>query len=172
MSAPFIIPFNNQPVSASVKTSSYTIPSGKYALVKTLTPRLSIDGVDINPLRTVTGSVPNSTSVTVNYDLSIETNTSLISTANFSTSGTGTYINVFSGGYVLFSASASSTFITNGAHFGNIRVQMGQTTTGNRSYSFSLNFYPEISSQTSFWVNSGTVINGASYVVEEFNVIS
>lgn len=33
MSAPFIVPFNFQPVSVSVKTASYTIPAGKYARV-------------------------------------------------------------------------------------------------------------------------------------------
>lgn len=33
MSAPFIIPFDNNPVSVSVVTSSYTIPSGKFARV-------------------------------------------------------------------------------------------------------------------------------------------
>jgi hypothetical protein len=34
MSAPLIIPFNFQPTSTSVGSSSYTVPSGKYALVK------------------------------------------------------------------------------------------------------------------------------------------
>jgi len=33
MSAPFVIPFNNNPSSVSVKTASYTIPAGKYALL-------------------------------------------------------------------------------------------------------------------------------------------
>jgi hypothetical protein len=33
MSAPFIIPFNFQPVSVAVKTASYTIPAGQYARV-------------------------------------------------------------------------------------------------------------------------------------------
>jgi hypothetical protein len=33
MSAPFIVPFNFQPDSVSVITSSYTIPAGKYARV-------------------------------------------------------------------------------------------------------------------------------------------
>lgn len=33
MSAPFLIPFNFQPESISVKTSSYAIPAGKYAYV-------------------------------------------------------------------------------------------------------------------------------------------
>lgn len=33
MSAPFIVPFNFQPVAVSVKTTSYTIPAGKYAQV-------------------------------------------------------------------------------------------------------------------------------------------
>jgi hypothetical protein len=33
MTAPYIIPFDNNPVSVSVKTGSYTIPSGQYARV-------------------------------------------------------------------------------------------------------------------------------------------
>lgn len=33
MSAPYIVPFNFQPVAISVKTTSYTIPAGKYARV-------------------------------------------------------------------------------------------------------------------------------------------
>lgn len=33
MSAPFIIPFNFQPESISVKTASYTVPAGKYAYI-------------------------------------------------------------------------------------------------------------------------------------------
>jgi len=33
MSAPFVIPFNFQPESVSVRTGSYTIPAGKYAFV-------------------------------------------------------------------------------------------------------------------------------------------
>ena len=33
MSAPYIIPFNFQPVSTGASTSTYTVPSGKYARV-------------------------------------------------------------------------------------------------------------------------------------------
>lgn len=33
MSAPMIIPFNHEPVTSTIKTSNYTVPSGKYARV-------------------------------------------------------------------------------------------------------------------------------------------
>lgn len=33
MSAPYIIPFNNQPVTTGAGTATYTVPSGKYARV-------------------------------------------------------------------------------------------------------------------------------------------
>jgi hypothetical protein len=45
MSAPFIIPFDNNPASTSIKTTSYTIPAGKYARVQNLQGDLLIDTV-------------------------------------------------------------------------------------------------------------------------------
>lgn len=33
MSAPYIVPFNNEPIAISVKTGSYTIPSGRFAKI-------------------------------------------------------------------------------------------------------------------------------------------
>jgi len=46
MSAPFIIPFDNNPSSTSIKTTAYTIPAGKYARVKNVLGDLTINGVD------------------------------------------------------------------------------------------------------------------------------
>lgn len=46
MSAPFVIPFNNCPSSVSVKTASYTIPSGKYAKIKKVNSTLSTSGLN------------------------------------------------------------------------------------------------------------------------------
>lgn len=46
MAAPFIIPFNYQPVnSGNIANASYTVPSGKYArIVATLTTTMSLAG--------------------------------------------------------------------------------------------------------------------------------
>lgn len=48
MSSPLTIPFNHQPISTSVKTSSYTIPAGNYARASVFilgTGTFTIDGL-------------------------------------------------------------------------------------------------------------------------------
>lgn len=71
MSAPFIIPFNHQPVSTSIKTSAYTIPSGKYARV-----------IPLN--WSGTWSIPNNSTGLTYTDAGFDFNGSIIATQTYS----------------------------------------------------------------------------------------
>jgi hypothetical protein len=52
MSSPIVVPFNFEPVSISVKTSSYTIPQGKYANCKNLDAEATINNEEVGLMGT------------------------------------------------------------------------------------------------------------------------
>lgn len=170
MSAAFVIPFNFQPTSVSVKTGSYTIPAGKYARVVvecdsggtftidtvtavTTAAFVNVDTVVVNNTSTYTVPTGFRASVT-----SIgPSNTTFIVNGNNSESITGnTYTKEFNIG-----PAGSMSLISVGA--GNHGVQ-GVAIPSNAT-----------NRQAEFWLPTGTVINGTGTwraVVMEFNQIT
>lgn len=187
MSAPFIIPFNNNPSSTTIKTASYTIPAGKYAFVSSHVGNLSIDGSSVIPLQTLTFAITAGTSATVTRlnDFSIP-NGIYITTATLTTTNNN-YGGSFTFGllaapatdsvYTITSATRSTTGTTtntvNSYFYGQNWYFSGTTTgsiAGGGTATTLVNFYPM--QNFGAWVKSGTVLNGALYYVTEYNQIS
>lgn len=171
MPAPFVIPFNNNPSSVSVKTVSYTIPSGKYAQAYVeadsggIFTINSVNAVTTSPFLNVdiAPAAFNSASYTAptGYQATI-TGVHNGSATTFSVNGnaneslpTTTYStahNIGPGGTFVTAASGANSFV------------QGVATPSNAT-----------NRQATFWVPTGTVISGSGNwkaVVQEYNVIS
>lgn len=181
MSAPLVVPFNFQPVSVSVKTSAYTIPAGSYALVKTNSAFFSIDAVNVYPSFTIATSAATASTGTkfalVDGLVYVHTASLTVASANangnsgsygFGTDATGATaiasVSRTSNGTSAISAGsvpASYLYIscTSGA--------AGPTTSATASF-----YASSASSQTEFWVPSGTDLDGNNYVVMLYNEIT
>ncbi len=181
MAAPFIVPFNFQPPSApTIRTTNYTIPSGKYARI--------VDLYGDTTFNTVANS----------YDIALFNQTSTQNTLqNF------VYANPVGCSYYTFTI----TFNAAGANIVNISTAVDQATGqpssqlrtlrsgsggGTTTHSSIAYLSPLLCVQTStnigttitvitrlwigskgdMWVPSGTVISGTTYQVQEYNMIS
>lgn len=189
MSASFVIPFDNNPVSTSIKSTSYTVPAGKYAKVSSNIGNLSIDGTAIFPEQgfVASASAGSSSSQTKQYELGFSNGiyiTSLYLTVSGSSSFTGTFETSFftnaSGSSVPYIINTLSR-TTNGSSSSTLNVYypvtnfmfkltVGAVVGGSISASCGLSYYPFI--DKTIWVPTGTVISGAKYSVEEYNLIS
>jgi hypothetical protein len=175
MSAPFVIPFNFKPSGVSVKTASYTIPSGKYAQVYVECDSggiFTIDGVgavvtaafvniatyQVNNITTASYTVPTNFKAAI-FGFSNDATTRLW------TAGSGS------------SVIPQSTQIANGPFF----QGPGQTNTINLSSTATKGFSGlaepsnALNRQATFWVTAGTVLSGSGNwkaVVMEFNNIT
>lgn len=99
MSAPFIVPFNHCPVSVSVITSSYTVPSGKYAKV--------VAECDSGGIVTLNGSNAITTAAFVNVDVTSSSTATYTVPSNYRASVCG-------------ATAAADTFVINGNVGGSI----------------------------------------------------
>jgi hypothetical protein len=72
MASPIIIPFDNNPISTTVKSASYTIPAGKYA-------KITVQDEAYDPVSTLAYSIVNtsSTFTLLNTDIGLCINGSL-----------------------------------------------------------------------------------------------
>jgi hypothetical protein len=181
MSAPFVIPFNNCPVSVSVKTASYTVPAGKYALTYSSSPFFTVNGANLYPsggLATTGGMSATSignvighlgyyvTACTVTRS---GTGGSIAGSAGWgfgSVSGVSNYLSSIT---VPVSGAASFALTTGYAQGGNIWTQA--TGTNNSPVTISVSFLAYTGAMES-WVPFGTVLNGSNYIVMEYNQIS
>jgi hypothetical protein len=172
MSAPFIIPFNFQPVSTSVKTASYTIPAGKYARVKPLRADFTLNGVSLGVtainIVSVSGSIaslsvsPLSGSVLISHTIEITTGSVSATGTIFTGTGSpavGTISRTFIG-----STTAAIAIPVAGVAF-SISVLCAATA----NYSVTHASFSE--PPDSFWIPSG-VLTGSMYIVEEYNNIT
>lgn len=181
MSASFIVPFNQQPVSTSVKTTSYTIPAGRYARVtgritsdnsfSAATGTLGFLAIDGSPVQYVNNFLINRTMSGV----------SAIFTMPAQFSGTMSYwvLNT-SPGTITFSIDSGTNVSlppSTGTASGICNVLPGTAIT----YSVAANgrFVAQClgnkSIDISLWVPAGTVLTGSVlpiWVVEEYNMIS
>lgn len=189
MSSRILIPFDNNPSSISKKTASYTVPSGKYAMVKTSSAFFFIDAVQIYHSNTISTASSISGGIPVDLDKSMQYSSSV---HVFSTSLTKTGTNIstltgsFGGGTVnaygdaLYSVTRTTAGTTTVAQAIELNATilwsnttLVSSTTGSSQGSWSISYYftPNLG-VTDFWVPSGTVLNGSNYIVMEYNVIS
>ena len=190
MAAPFIVPFNFQPASApSLKTTSYTIPAGKYAQIEDTYGDSTVNGnntsydVILHNQSQPTGigvsyyyQIPRFAKyITFNYSVltSNASNTIQSSTGDYGYSGTtwtanatGTTRTIWSG------AGTTSTGFSKEPNYGAdyLRIFMFNNTAVTNTVSCITRFW--VSPNSTYWVPSGTVLNGSSYLVTEFNMIS
>jgi len=190
MAAPFIIPFNFQPASApSLKTTSYTIPSGKYAQIEDIYGDSTINGNNTSydvvlhnqsqpasTLSTYYYQVPRfSKYITFNFSITVSnaSNYVQIRSAEYGYSGTTWTPNVTGTLRFLWNgAGTTTTGFDKIPNYGNgyLQVQMWNNTATVNAVSCSTRFWN--STDTTYWVPSGTVLSGSSYLVTEFNMIS
>jgi hypothetical protein len=182
MAAPIVLPFNFSPsASPSVKTTSYTVPTGKYAQVKCY-----FEGIETQTANTTT--VLNSRTITLNGV------TVLVPYAQgcFGNSGSiGTFtITLNRPGFILLNAGSN---INNGGSFA-IGPLSILTTSGGVTYSLSgvsttftftvglagdirylASIRYETPQESTFWAKAGDVITGTGNwraLVTEYNAIS
>lgn len=177
-----IVPFDNNPATTAIKTSSYTVPTGKYALVTAIHPDLTLNGSLVFNSRSFSVTGHNSTN---SVSLGVVGNVYL--TGTFSTSGSYE-VNV-SGSVAIGHATggtytiASWTTASPGSSF-SLTPQMassplvaisasGVEFSGVHHYgTMNVTYYSFSGDKTSFWVQAGVVLGGSKYVIEEYNAIS
>lgn len=182
MSAPIIVPFNNQPALTSFKTTSYTIPSGRYARVTpviTTHTELSGTGVfadasgickwTINANTVYSGHTTffGSRAGSSSFNVTLPTQCSC-KASFFGTGSSGSTVTSPSG-IVIYNAQyfASTEFVCNG---GTLSMSVPATSIGY----MQLNFYSDLEPQP-YWLKAGDVIAGSSnykWLVEEYSAIS
>lgn len=182
MSAPFVIPFNfSPPVSPSVKTTSYTVPTGRYAQVKvyfegTETQTANTTTVLNNrtiTLNGVTVLVPSSQAFTGSFTgLSTFTFTfprvGLLTVTAVASANAASTITIGSYSYSLATATTQYTFYGSSS---SIVIQVANTVTG--SYNVTSKF--DVPLDSTFWAKAGDVITGTGNwraLVTEYNQIS
>lgn len=195
MSSRVFVPFDNNPASVSIKTSSYIIPEGKYAKVNTLSALFSMNGTQIYPSQSISFSVSDlysteSTGATTNTQGFSVGNSAYIYSASLTRSGNSTSSTISASWGIgtesnysysignLSRTTNGTTSIAPNVNCSTITLWVSvsannntsnQSTTGSISLSV---YYIPVGVLTEFWVPSGTVLNGNNYTVTEYNAIS
>lgn len=202
MSAPFIVPFNFQPVSTTIKTASFTVPAGKYGLIKMLVFTL------VDTTYTLAANTSGTKTVTedecmlfINGVSAIAYPYAISSVVNISSNGTLRSATIqMPASYGLCQIAIRQVASTTGTPSGSCAIQYNTTTIvtaalntgaagiGNctlnsyqngSSSTFSSTvtqaFSPLNYSQSDAWVKSGDVITiptGGKFIFTEYNMIS
>lgn len=172
MPAPFIVPFNNQPVNTGVTTASYTVPAGKYSRV-IVTVGLTAS-VSKSPVASATtGAAAQAGSYTANQgsfndklELWLKAGDVLSFTTSVASGAvSATSITTVASG-VYFRATSSSTQTT-------ISLNASALATFYATAQIGFYYVPQ-TTVVSTAVDIGTFTGAASVVThfEEFNVIS
>ncbi|MCS6281473.1 MAG: hypothetical protein HUM72_12645 [Dolichospermum sp.] len=176
MAAPFLIPFNYQPFSTSVKTSSFTIPSGRYAKVVPSRADFTINGVSLSSTEQAVITVSGTGSST--YQIYVQPNT-MLAQVQLSQTGTGSCTGSLTVGASVVTPAAQLSRSSAGTSTQNFNYDMGSSlytlyvavTGGSPSVSFTVTYLKILSGQD-IWVPAGTVLAGSLFTVTEYNSIS
>jgi len=170
MAAPFIVPFNFQPDSTTIKTTSYTVPSGKYANITVYyegTETQTATGANLtlnNRTITLNSSVifiPPSYGFTI-FDLSTVAGYTVTfpRTCRFSARGMG---------FSFQGVAVASSIVDVGGVSNNV------TTDPSTQGSLSGIIFGDMGESRNFWAKSGDIISGSGNwraMVTEYNMIS
>jgi len=183
MAAPIVVPFNNNPASISIKTASYTIPAGKYAIVSPKSAFFTLNGVDVFSIDQSFSYTETSASAVIRYFVSD-------GAFSFITSISGTRTGNTSAGSVTLSAGSTNSFTSSGytslnrtlngtSSASNIQIPTGtlyvsSSNSNSGLYTWTINVTGKIlqTKVTDLWVPSGSVLAGNNYIVTEYNQIS
>jgi hypothetical protein len=177
MSAPFIIPFNFQPVTTSVKTSSYTVPAGKYAKVVPSRADFTINGSSLSSSESATVVASGSSATT--FQIYVQANSLLTQITLVQLGASNNTTGSISVGAQVVTPVASLSRTSTGTSTQSYSYEMGSSlytlyassTAVSGSATFTVN-YSKIFSAQEIWVPSGTVLAGTMYSVTEYNTIS
>lgn len=169
-----VVPFNHQPDSVSIQTSTYTIPSGKYARVTVtdFTADFTIDSVVAIEKIRFTGSASNIVSGTKFTNTSPYT---LMGTITATNGTQGVYSNANNNQYSPYTGGLMS--FSPGSGIGSIPVVMKPndtidvTSPGTGTVWWDLHAANEPQTKE-FWVSSGTDLDGSRYIVELYNELT
>jgi hypothetical protein len=171
MGAPFIKPFDNQPISTTVRSGSYTIPAGFYGRVFTVSPSLTLNGNSVCPSVSISltaslaaaGDEVQVFSGEGFFNISL-TITSIVANVAYNLRNyddTNTTFNVIR----TVGATASDSFSLDAAVTNRLTLYKTSAGSSNWTISGSARFSQ---SNSYFWVPTGAVLNGSSYIVEEY----
>lgn len=184
MAAPYIIPFNNQPVQTVASTGSYTVPAGKYALVNISNALLPVlNSVNIySTVSLLSGAFTNSLGFSNTASPSFTTSSaSNVHRINVTVGGSTIYLhsNYINGlgspsattsAYICNANTTTSFIMPNGSLAGH---WWGIGTSSSASYisSITVNCY---SGSPQVWLKTGDVLtySAGSIVYSEYNYIS
>lgn len=165
------IPFNNDPTSVDVKTSSYTIPSGSYAYVTAQVADGGTFTIDsTTALDSTSGSSSSATSTTFSISGSSGSPASLVTVSSGYIGEYELEVTSAGGNRTIVVGGVTISGITTGTYNfklgGGDSISATATGAGGDSISgriFGYQYAPHLQnteSQGSFWLPSGTVING------------
>jgi hypothetical protein len=152
MTSRVIIPFNNCPAAVSVKTASYTIPAGKYALLT------------VNLIGTATFTIGGVTALQGAQNNTITNSNGLFRGTGTPSLGFGDAYTI--GGLVMNAAPSTNSYAQNTAY---------NPPTPNQPVQVFANETDQKVIISEVWVTTGTVISGTGtfrIIVQEYNVIS
>ena len=191
MPAPFIIPFNNNPLSTTIKNASYTIPAGKYAKIIPHGSKLLINGVSAYPSVALSmtatsvalGAITND-SITLNTnDMYLESLSITQSRSGTAASSNCTFLFLdFNGENTLYSVTkvyALSTtnyspLVQSISPFNSVSLTataVASGTSGQVNHVAVMTFYVK-KDLYSLWAPTGTVIDSPFFALEEYNNIT
>lgn len=183
MSAPYVVPFNYQPeTNIAQKTTSYTVPANKYALVEAVHFDLTIDSVEVFPKETA--SLSGLTSGAQAINLAPSGPCSITGSFSRTSDGAGTALTGGvtagqSGGTQISLASFSKTGSQSGTYAitpvvtnqQSLTINLGSAaTTSNGANSLTVNVWFGVG-KTFFWVKPGTELDGSKYNVTLYSAI-
>lgn len=177
------IPFNHQPDSISIKTSSYTIPSGKYArvVVTDTESDFTIDSVVAIDQTTFDGSFSlgaggtkftNTSPHTLKGSVSLPNGASITIYAADASNTAAALFNPNTGAAMIF-AGTTSTPSSSGLEVvlqPNHVIYISSPSGGGTGY-YSLRAATQPSTNE-FWVPAGTDLDGSRYIVELYNELT
>ena len=182
MAAPIVVPFNfSPPVSPSIKTTSYTVPTGKYAQVKAYFEGMETQTANATTTLNSRTITLNGVTILVPYSQGVTGNISGITSSTYTLPRSG-YIFV-----TYFSGTAGGSSVTIGSlntgvlSANTIYVSSGVSSnfivgnTGVVTILFNTKITYDVETSATFWAKAGDVITGTGNwraLVTEYNVIS
>ena len=178
------IPFNNQPESTSVETTTYTIASGKYARVTLLD---QTDDFEIDSVVAISGAEVTGSASTSSTGLKYTNNTGNILTGViYHSASIAVNITAVS---AVFSPYGSATNPSSNISIGNSTMSAGATggrevilypsdtirvitSDANNTLNWKLYARDARTEAKQFWLPSGTQIDGTKFLVELFNELT
>ena len=182
-----IQPFDNNPISTTKRTGSFTVPAGEYALVTPLAPDVTLDGNELFLANTITKS-GTTTATGQQFVGGVRVGAGQLAIGFLTASspfGVGMNVRIFSdyreeGAYtsdIIYAEQFNESNTNTGTHTINfsefiagssiVQFKAGQATS-TVTYNWEVKLYNKASG--SIWVPSGSVLDGSNYITTIYKV--